>query len=235
MREGDLRLVHSGYPEARQEKLILEIRRRYRAERGENGDVLAALSSGEALLYPDMSEIASVRLSADEQELLRELDLRSSIVVPIHHRGRPLGILSFVSKSRSFEDADLELAQSFASDCARVLERAREQSEIARSLELLDRLYSQAPVGLAFLDLDLRFRRVNERLAEMNGVSVEAHIGRTLVEILGELGRRLAPLYERVIEAQREVSDEVQERRPPTPASRTIGTSHTFLSSSTVR
>jgi hypothetical protein len=72
--DGDLRTVHSGYPDARQEHLILEIRRRYRAERGENGDVLAALHSSEVLLYPDMTQIASVRLSPDEQELLGELD-----------------------------------------------------------------------------------------------------------------------------------------------------------------
>jgi hypothetical protein len=34
---GSPETVHSGYPDVLQEALILEIRRRYRAERGENG------------------------------------------------------------------------------------------------------------------------------------------------------------------------------------------------------
>ena len=112
--DGELRAVHSGYPDARQEALILEIRRRYRAERGENGDALASLRAGEALLYPDMQRIVSLRLSAQERELLSELDLRSSIVVPMHLDGEPLGVISFVSKARRYDEADLATAQDLA-------------------------------------------------------------------------------------------------------------------------
>ena len=36
-----------------------------------------------------------------------------------------------------------------------------------------------APFGFVFLDRDLRFVRINERLAEMNGCSVAAHLGKT--------------------------------------------------------
>ena len=52
------------------------------------------------------------------------------------------------------------------------------------TLGLLDVIFSRAPVGLAFHDLDGRFVRINDRLAEINGLSPADHIGRTLAEIL---------------------------------------------------
>ena len=40
-----LTALHSGYPKARHHALLLEILRRYRLERRENGDVLAACAA----------------------------------------------------------------------------------------------------------------------------------------------------------------------------------------------
>ena len=205
--DGELTAVHSGYPDARKEALILEIRRRYRAERGDNGDVLAALASGEPLLYPNMTQIALVRLSAHETKLLGELGLKSSVVVPIHVHRRPLGVVSFVSMQRHYGDADLAAAQQFAAGCARVLSRLREEGEVRRSLALLDALYATAPVGLGFVDPDLRLARVNERLATFTGVCVTAHIGRALNEVLGGMGEQLESLCRRALDEVQPVVD----------------------------
>ena len=45
-------------------------------------------------------------------------------------------------------------------------------------------------VGLAVFDEDLRFVRINERLAEINGSSVADHLGRSLREVLPELAEK---------------------------------------------
>lgn len=49
---------------------------------------------------------------------------------------------------------------------------------------VLDALFSSAPLGLAIWDRDLKFIRVNDSLAEMNGFSPEQHIGRSPAELL---------------------------------------------------
>ena len=198
--DGELAAVHSGYPDPAKEGLILEIRRRYRAERGENGDVLAALESGVPLLYPHMDQIASVRLSPAEAQLLGELGLKSSVVVPMHSRGAPLGVVSFVSMSRRYDETDLAAAQEFAAGCARVLIRMREEDAVGRSLALLDALFGAAPVGLGFVDPALRFQRVNGQLAKLDGVRVEDHLGRTPAEVLGDVGELLAEHCRRVLD-----------------------------------
>jgi PAS domain S-box-containing protein len=80
----------------------------------------------------------------------------------------------------------------------------------ASELQLLETLYATSPVGLAFIDTNLRFRRVNECLAAMHGLPVDAHLGRTLGEVLGALGEDLADTYRRVIEEQQPISFELE-------------------------
>jgi PAS domain S-box-containing protein len=75
----------------------------------------------------------------------------------------------------------------------------RERRDAEYSLALLDSLYAEAPVGLAFVDTDMRFRRVNNHLAAMSGVAAEAHIGERPEDVLGGLGAGLVTLYRRAL------------------------------------
>jgi len=77
--------------------------------------------------------------------------------------------------------------------------REREQ-QIRMQLAELEQVYAAAPVGLILVDGDYRIVRVNATLAEMDGCTVEDHLGRTLDEVVPELADRLKPIYQRVIE-----------------------------------
>ena len=50
--------------------------------------------------------------------------------------------------------------------------------------ETLAFLVESAPFGFAFFDMDLRFRHVNKRMALINNMLEEEHIGKTLKEVL---------------------------------------------------
>lgn len=63
--------------------------------------------------------------------------------------------------------------------------RAREREREADAL--LDAIFAAAPIGLGFWDKDLRFRRINERLAEMHGFSAAEHEGKRLDELLPDI------------------------------------------------
>ncbi|MFJ8213586.1 SpoIIE family protein phosphatase [Streptomyces sp. NPDC096033] len=52
------------------------------------------------------------------------------------------------------------------------------------SLAALQSLFTQSPIGLATLGPDLRFLRVNDALARMNGVPAADHLGRRLTEVV---------------------------------------------------
>jgi diguanylate cyclase (GGDEF)-like protein/PAS domain S-box-containing protein len=82
------------------------------------------------------------------------------------------------------------------------IEAALRESEerSRRQLLELETLYRTAPIGLALLDRDLRFLRLNHKLAEIDGISMDAHIGRTLREIVPSVADTIEPLYRQVFE-----------------------------------
>ncbi|WP_274564517.1 SpoIIE family protein phosphatase [Streptomyces spiramyceticus] len=64
---------------------------------------------------------------------------------------------------------------------------AVETSEVLHmrdSLAALESLFTQSPIGLATLGPDLRFLRVNDALARMNGVSAAEHLGKRLTDVV---------------------------------------------------
>jgi len=64
---------------------------------------------------------------------------------------------------------------------------AASQLQLQQQLAEIETIYQSAPIGLNVLDTDLRFLKINQRLADINGLPVEAHIGRTIREVLPAL------------------------------------------------
>jgi len=86
------------------------------------------------------------------------------------------------------------------------LYKALEQDP-ALTLRLLQSLLMHAPVGVLFLDRELRFLQVNEPLAEINGIPVAAHLGRTVAEIIPSLETALREVTGRILETGQPVLD----------------------------
>ena len=57
------------------------------------------------------------------------------------------------------------------------------------------------------LDAELRYLRINERLAEINGLPVSEHLGRTLREVLPELADQAEPWLRDVLETGEALRD----------------------------
>ena len=72
-------------------------------------------------------------------------------------------------------------------------------ARVRAQLAELQHLYEHAPVGLCMLDRGLRYVRVNERLAELNGLSVATHIGRTVHEIVPTLAAAVEEVTARIL------------------------------------
>lgn len=79
-------------------------------------------------------------------------------------------------------------------------ELLREYREVRQALSELAAIYNDAPVGLGVIGADFRFQRINNRLAELNGVPAEDHIGRTIREVLPKLADIGESLVRKVIE-----------------------------------
>ncbi len=69
----------------------------------------------------------------------------------------------------------------------------------AAQLAELNSIYASAPVGLAVLDRELRYRRINDLLAVKNGISAHQHIGRTVHEMVPNIAATIEKLCREVI------------------------------------
>ena len=63
-----------------------------------------------------------------------------------------------------------------------------------------DAFFHNAPIGLAYLDADLRHVRVNDALVELTGHPADHFVGRTIRDVLPEVASRLEPRLRHVLE-----------------------------------
>jgi PAS domain S-box-containing protein len=193
-----IRRVAAAHADPLKEPLLRDMQRRYPLDPQQPHAILAVLHSGRAKLYPELSEarVAAAVRDAEQLRMFQELGLESVMIVPLVAGGRTLGAMSLVSADagRRYAVADLAFAEDLAGRCALAIENARlyrEAQEATRakeeSLALLDTLLASAPVGLGFLDRELRYVRLNPALAAINGMPLEAHLGRTTYEVNPQL------------------------------------------------
>ena len=69
---------------------------------------------------------------------------------------------------------------------------------LAAAEQLLKAYFRPARVGVAVLDSSFRYLAVNQVLAEMNGVSSEQHVGKSVRDVLGALADLVEPQLKRV-------------------------------------
>ncbi len=77
---------------------------------------------------------------------------------------------------------------------------------IGRQLEL-EFLYDKAPIGMCVVDRELRFLRVNQWLADINGLPRETHLGKAVGEVVPSLIDVVRPFYEQVFRTGKAVVD----------------------------
>ena len=103
--------------------------------------------------------------------------------------GTPLRVAGMVT-----DITDRKLVEIAAAE-----QKAAAARALAETVALLETLLKSAPVGFAFVDRDFRFVRINDALAEMNGLPASEHLGRRVSEIVPQLWPRLATSYQRVL------------------------------------
>lgn len=147
-------------------------------------------------------------------EVIRTHKVLALYGVPLIHDGRVIGVAHMGSLSApEFSDADRQLFGSMATRATTgiVHQMLRQElgvsekrsrlaaSERERALSKLEALLAASPVGIGFVDRDLRFVRINAALADANALRAEDHIGRTVMELYPDLATKLEPVLRHVL------------------------------------
>ncbi len=103
-----------------------------------------------------------------------------------------------------------QLAQSNNHLQRELLQREKLERELRNREKLLDGFFnaaSQANVGLSIVNTDLRFLKINQALATVNGYSIEEHLGKLSLELLPDIAQTISPLLQTVLDTKQPISN----------------------------
>ena len=220
--DGSVRRVAVACADPDKRELARELRDRYPTRPDRPEGTAKVLATGRAELIREIADdwLTAIAPDGDQLDVLRRLGLRSNILVPLAARGRTIGVLTLATaeSGRSYDEADLALAEEVAARAALAVDNARLFREAEESLAIVDTLLATAPIGLAFWDRHLRYVRINETLAALNGRSPQEHVGRTVHEVVPDMGDVVAGDLRRVLETGDPILDrEVSGETPAAP------------------
>src|SRR4051812_13636416 len=75
------------------------------------------------------------------------------------------------------------------------------------SAALTELLFRTAGAGVGIIDCDLRYVRVNDALAAMNGLPAAAHVGLSIYEVIPDAVAVVEPFIQRVLESGESIID----------------------------
>ncbi|MEG4912539.1 PAS domain S-box protein [Microcoleus sp. B7-D4] len=188
------------------------------ADNAVNGYPLV-IRTGKSELIAEVDEeiLAAGADNPAEKEKLREaklsrresLNIGSHACVPLKARGRVMGsITCFTSKlGRRYSAEDMAMLEDLAYRVAIALDNARlyteaqqALSQTSQSFALIDSLLEASPLAICFMDREMRFIRINQVLAELNGLPIEQHLGQDFRQLLPEHAAKFAPIIQQVLE-----------------------------------
>jgi PAS domain S-box-containing protein len=114
----------------------------------------------------------------------KDLGINSYLIMPIHLEGRPVGVLSINSlKKNAFNEEELKLLEIVAQQIEIAINNAKQTEVLREREERFRSVFENGPIGMAIVDLNYRFTKVNKALCEMLGYTEEELTGLTFVDI----------------------------------------------------
>ncbi len=208
--DGRVDIVEALHSDRAKQPLLRELVRRWSPSLDSQTPISIVLRSGEPVFIAEVSPATLAQLfpEPDQFRLMAALGTASYMIVPMLARGRMFGVMSFIRTdvARQYSSDDLELAQELARRAAVAIDNSRLYQEgqhalqrANESLALLDTLLNSAPIGLAFVDREGRFVRINPALAAINQIPAADHLGRTVSEVLPKIAAVVEPVIQRVM------------------------------------
>ncbi|HZT78814.1 MAG TPA: PAS domain S-box protein, partial [Gemmataceae bacterium] len=136
--DGAVRRVAVAHPDPACVELARELERRYPFDPDEPHGLARVLRTGQSEFFPEITDdvLAALARTPEQLAALRQLGLRSAVIVPLVARGRVLGAITLATaeSGRRHTADDLAVAEDLGRRCALAVDNARLYRE-ARAAE----------------------------------------------------------------------------------------------------
>lgn len=134
---------------------------------------------------------------------------------PLLAGGEPVGVMRLgFDAPRPFTTAERRLLLGLADLVAAALGRVRRDEAARRALEEHQALFHDAPLGLALLDRDLCYLRVNARMAACSASETGALVGRSIHDVWPAAAAELDAALRRVLQTGEPILDRAVSAAP---------------------
>jgi signal transduction histidine kinase len=127
--DGKVRQVVVSHKDEAKIRWARELNKRYPPDHSGPTGVGHVIRTGQAELYPEISDamLVGAARDADHLAIMRELQIKSALIVPMIARGRTLGALTLISSQagRRYDEADQALAMELATRSAIAIDNAQ--------------------------------------------------------------------------------------------------------------
>ncbi len=108
----------------------------------------------------------------------------SLAILPIKHKGEIVGMIHLADgKPEKFSKETLTFLKKISNTIGNSLTEVLQETELKRTNELLESVFDQSSISFAYLDKNLRYKKVNQRFCEMAGLPEEKILGRSREEM----------------------------------------------------
>ncbi len=215
--DGSLERLAVAHSDSKKVAQAYELQERYPPDPDAPRGVPNVLRTGEPEMMTEIPEelLDAAAVDAEHREIIRELGLKSYMVVPLVARGRTLGAISLVTaeSGRRYREADLRMAEDLARRAALAVDNARLYGEAQK--EIAEREKAQEALRESEERLRLSVESTKLGIWDYNPVTGETRLDTHAQELFG-LPPEGAPDYDTFLAAvhseDRERTDEAIQR-----------------------
>lgn len=146
--DGSTEQVAAAHRDPAKVHLARELRIRYPPRPDSPSGVARVMATGQPLFTPEVSDEMLVTAAHDEQHLgvLRALGLKSSMLLPLLVRGKPIGVLALIQaeSGRRYTREDLAFAEEVARRASLAIDNARLYRNAIEAISIRDEFLSIA-------------------------------------------------------------------------------------------
>jgi signal transduction histidine kinase len=196
---GEIHTVEVAHADPARLALVQRLQQNYPPRPGSKSGPFRVIRTGRPELHSEITDqlLKNAAEDAGQYELLRRLNMKSAIVVPLSAGKEIFGSLTFVSEQTQYGPDDLVLAEDIARHAAMAIENARLYTSAERAVRLRDEV-------LRVVSHDLRNPIGNIQMtARMLPSATLPEVRENLVQVILRASERMNRLIEDLIAAAR--------------------------------
>lgn len=204
---GELRRVAAAHRDAAKLSLVEELFSYSPSNGPEESLISGVLGSGTPLYLPEVQDSVLRKIARDERHfgILKGLDVRSCLVVPLRAHEQIFGALAFVSSGISYSREDLSTAEELGRRAGMAVENARLYEQAQRAIQLRSEFLSIASHELRtpVTSLKLQVQMARRKIDPVKGTAPSPDRLMEIFDLSERQVNRLAALIDDLLDVSR--------------------------------